>query len=223
MKLKTIKQIVFDFLNNIKVSTIYFIANNILFPRSVLFNMVRAKFYSLYINVGKDTTIGKYIDVFSHELYISDKSLEINFGKGVVISDHCCFDSSIGHIKIDDLSLLYKNCNLKGPVKNGKKCLINTNCYIRPNTTIGNNVALGPNVKIISDSHEISEGERSWGKQTHLPIVIKDGVWIGCNSIVLGGVTIGEKTVVGAGSIVTKDLPSNTLCVCTPAKIIREF
>lgn len=222
MKLKTVKQILFDLFYNIKISSIYFISNDVLFPRSILFNIMRAKFYSLFINVEKDTTVGKHVDIFSHELYISNKP-DISFGKGVVISDHCCFDSSIGSIRIDDSSILYKNCNLKGYVKIGKKCLINTNCYIRPNTTIGDNVALAPNVKVLSDSHEISDGDRRWGKQTYLPIVIEDGVWIGCNVIILGGVTIGEKSVIGAGSIVTKDVPSNTLSVGIPAKVIKNF
>ncbi|MGX6970978.1 sugar O-acetyltransferase [Vagococcus bubulae] len=88
--------------------------------------------------------------------------------------------------------------------------------------TIGDNVMLGPRVGLYTAGHPIDPDIRIEKLEFGHPIVIKDNVWIGANSIVLPGVTIGKNVVVAAGSVVTKDVSDNTIVGGNPAKIIRE-
>lgn len=85
--------------------------------------------------------------------------------------------------------------------------------------TIGNNVRVGANVTIMDgDAHQ--DDPRA-GKNS--PITIEDNVWIGANTIVLKGVTIGRNTLIGAGSVVTKSIPANVLAAGNPCRVIRDL
>lgn len=87
--------------------------------------------------------------------------------------------------------------------------------------TIGNNVLIGPNVGIYTATHPVNPKERLEGKEFALPITIEDGVWIGGHSVILPGVHIGENSVIGAGSVVTKDIPANVVAVGNPCCVLR--
>ena len=89
--------------------------------------------------------------------------------------------------------------------------------------TIGQDVQLGPNVQLLTPTHPLDAQVRREGWETGLPITIGDGAWLGGGVIVLPGVSIGENTVVGAGAVVTKDLPAGVLAVGNPALVIREL
>jgi len=94
---------------------------------------------------------------------------------------------------------------------------------VRSTITIENDVLLGPNVAIYSSTHRfagVSIPIKDQGYDVN-PVVIKEGCWIGINSVILPGITIGKNAVVGAGSIVTKDVPDFAVVVGAPAKIIR--
>ncbi|HEX2917599.1 MAG TPA: DapH/DapD/GlmU-related protein, partial [Edaphobacter sp.] len=87
---------------------------------------------------------------------------------------------------------------------------------------IGDDVMIGPNVSLITASHPLDPSERrttTIGK----PIVLERGVWIAAGAIVIGGVTVGENSVIAAGSVVTKDVPPNTLVGGNPARVIRSI
>ncbi|WP_043931390.1 sugar O-acetyltransferase [Bacillus sp. EB01] len=88
---------------------------------------------------------------------------------------------------------------------------------------IGNNVLIGPNVTIDAGTHPIHPELRRNGAQFNLPVVIEDNVWIGAGSIILPGVRIGENTVIGAGSVVTKDIPANVIAVGSPCRVMRKI
>ncbi len=88
---------------------------------------------------------------------------------------------------------------------------------------IGNNVLIGPNVTIDAGTHPIHPELRRKAAQYNLPVVVENNVWIGAGAIILPGVRIGENTVIGAGSVVTKDLPANVVAVGSPCKIMREI
>ena len=88
---------------------------------------------------------------------------------------------------------------------------------------IGDNVKFGPNVQIYAATHPIKPKERLSGKEMAYPITIGDNVWIGGNCLVLPGVTIGNNTVIGAGSVVTKNIPDNVVAVGNPCRVIREI
>jgi len=89
--------------------------------------------------------------------------------------------------------------------------------------TIGDDVQIGPNVQLLTPIHPIEPGPRRDKWEGAKPIVIGDNVWLGGGVIVCPGVTIGENTVVGAGAVVTRDLPANVVAVGNPARVIRQI
>ena len=86
---------------------------------------------------------------------------------------------------------------------------------------IGNNVQIGPNVTIATAAHPLSPSLRARGLQYNLPVVIEDDVWIGAGAILLPGVKIGRGSVIGAGSVVTKDIPPMCVAAGDPARLLR--
>ncbi len=89
--------------------------------------------------------------------------------------------------------------------------------------TIGNNVLLAPNVTLSTAGHAIDREQRVLGLEFAHPITIGDDVWIGANVTVLPNVKIGNNVIIGAGSVVTKDIPDNVIAVGNPCKILRKI
>ena len=89
--------------------------------------------------------------------------------------------------------------------------------------TIGDDVQIGPNVQLLTPTHPIEPEPRRAKWEAGKPIAVGDNVWLGGGVIVLPGVTIGENTVVGAGSVVSRDLPAGVVAVGNPAKVIRSI
>jgi maltose O-acetyltransferase len=98
--------------------------------------------------------------------------------------------------------------------------------------TVGNNVFFGPNVSLVTPIHPFIKEERILylnernvytDKEYAKPIVIKDNCWIAANVVVCGGVTIGEGTIIGAGSVVTRDIPSGVFAAGNPCRVIRPI
>lgn len=116
----------------------------------------------------------------------------------------------------------YTDCGMN--IRVGARVFINQNCtfYALADITIGDDVMIGPNVSLITSEHPVAPSQRRaylLGK----PIVIEKGVWIAAGATVIGGVTIGENSVVAAGSVVTRDVPANTLVAGNPARVIRSI
>lgn len=88
---------------------------------------------------------------------------------------------------------------------------------------IGDDVQIGPNVQLLTPTHPVEPDARRAKWEAAQPIAIEGNVWLGGGVIVLPGVTIGENTVVGAGSIVTKDLPPNVVAAGNPARVVRSI
>ncbi|GHC21721.1 maltose O-acetyltransferase [Kushneria pakistanensis] len=89
--------------------------------------------------------------------------------------------------------------------------------------TIGRDVQIGPNVQLLTPTHPLDPQARRDKLEAGAPIVIHDNVWLGGGVIVLAGVTIGENSVIGAGAVVTRDVPANVVAVGNPARVIREL
>jgi maltose O-acetyltransferase len=89
--------------------------------------------------------------------------------------------------------------------------------------TIGDDVQIAPNVQLLTPTHPVEPGPRRAKWEAAKPIMIGDNVWLGGGAIVLAGVTIGENTVVGAGTVVVRDLPPNVVAVGNPARIVRQL
>jgi acetyltransferase-like isoleucine patch superfamily enzyme len=104
----------------------------------------------------------------------------------------------------------------------GRNVFINQNCtfYDLGGIDIADEVMIGPNVSIITSGHPLEPSQRR-SVTTGKPIVIERNVWIATGATIIGGVTIGENSVVAAGSVVTKDVPANTLAGGNPAGVIR--
>ncbi len=112
-------------------------------------------------------------------------------------------------------------------IKIGNHCGLSNPCiWATQSITIGDNVLIGANCSIMdSDFHSIDYCERVRAKHSEgamsSPIVIGDGAWIGCNTLIFKGVKIGKRSVIGGGSIVTHDIPSDCIAAGNPCKVIR--
>jgi len=106
----------------------------------------------------------------------------------------------------------------------GKNVYANFNLTLVDDTHIyvGDYTMLGPNVVIATGGHPILPQLREQGMQFNMPVRIGRNCWLGAGVIVLPGVTIGDNVVVGAGSVVTKDLPDNVVAVGNPCRVLRE-
>lgn len=108
----------------------------------------------------------------------------------------------------------------------GKNFYANFNCVIldAAEVTIGDNVLLGPNVQILTAGHPLDvKGRVEEGVEFGTPINVGDNVWLGGGVIICPGVTIGENSVIGAGSVVTKDIPANVVAVGNPCKVLKAI
>lgn len=89
--------------------------------------------------------------------------------------------------------------------------------------TIGNNVLIGPNVGIYTAGHPLHFKKRNEEYEYAFPINIGNNVWIGGNVVINPGITIGDNSVIGSGSVVTNNIPENVIAVGNPCKVIREI
>lgn len=107
----------------------------------------------------------------------------------------------------------------------GDRTFINFNCVFLDcnRISVGNEVQIAPGVHLYTATHPLDPVSRRAGYESALPITLHDGVWLGGGVIVCPGVTIGENTGVGAGSVVTKDLPPNVLAVGNPCRVVRSL
>src|ERR1700677_522194 len=135
------------------------------------------------------------------------------------------FSELIGK-KVDESFLLIPPFYTAGgdEIRVGRQVFVNQNCtfYDLGGLDIRDDVMIGPNVSIITAGHPLEPSQRraaTIGK----PIVIEKGVWIAAGAIIIGGVTVGKHSVVAAGSVVTKDVPSKCLVGGNPARVIRSI
>lgn len=115
-------------------------------------------------------------------------------------------------------------CDMAKNISIGERVFINYNCTMLDMTEIeiGNDVLIGPNVVISTATHSKKSTERMIGKGYALPVKICDKVWIGAGAIICPGVTLGEGCVVGAGAVVTSDVPPFKIVGGVPAKVIGD-
>jgi maltose O-acetyltransferase len=116
-------------------------------------------------------------------------------------------------------------CEFGTPVSIGAGTFLNFDCVmldVAP-ITIGAACQIATRVQLLTATHPVDPGPRRAGWESGAPIVIGDNVWLGGGAIVCPGVSIGEDTVVGAGSVVTRDLPAGVVAVGSPARPVREI
>ena len=116
-------------------------------------------------------------------------------------------------------------CDYGYNIEIGEKFFSNFNLVILDGNKVkfGDNVFIAPNCSFYTAGHPIDAKTREEGLEYAKPIEVGNDVWIGGNVVVLPGVTIGSNVVIGAGSIVTKDIPSNSVAVGNPCRVIKNI
>lgn len=105
----------------------------------------------------------------------------------------------------------------------GEKVFFNFNCVVLDvmPVTIGSRTLFGPNVQIYTATHPLHFKERASGLEYAKPVNIGEDVWIGGSAVICPGISIGDRTVIGAGSVVTKDIPSDVFAAGNPCRVVR--
>jgi len=160
---------------------------------------------TMFDRISSGSIIGKNCHIRSFTIIYESSSLEKNVetGTNVVIREKCHIGSG---------SIIGSSTVLDSGVEIGKNARIQSSNFIPPKIVLGDNVFLGPGVRFANDKYPVSS--------KLISTVVEDNVMIGIGAIILPGLKIGMGTVIGAGSIVTKNIERNSVVVGTPAKQI---
>lgn len=158
-------------------------------------------FQFLYMKRGKHTSIYRSVrkDIVPFNRF--------SLGDYSVIEDFCCINNAVGDLHIGHHTRIGLHNTVIGPV------------------SIGNHVNLAQGVVISGLNHNFQDPSKRIDEQgvSTSEITIHDDVWIGANSVITAGVTIGRHCVIAAGSVVTKDVPDNTVVAGCPARVIKQL
>lgn len=116
-------------------------------------------------------------------------------------------------------------CDYGFNISTGEKVFLNFNCVVLDvmPVKIGSRTLIGPNVQIYTATHPMDYRERAAGLESAKPVTIGEDVWIGGSVVICPGVTIGDRSVIGAGCVVTRDIPSDVFAAGNPCRIIRKI
>jgi maltose O-acetyltransferase len=116
-------------------------------------------------------------------------------------------------------------CDYGTNISIGKGTFLNFNCVVLDvaPVTIGSRVLFGPSVQVYTATHPMSARERKRGLESGKPISIGDEAWIGGGAVICPGVTIGARSVIGAGSVVTRNIPADVFAAGNPCRVIRSL
>jgi maltose O-acetyltransferase len=116
-------------------------------------------------------------------------------------------------------------CDYGTNMKIGEKVFFNFNCVVLDvaPVTIGSRTLFGPNVQVYTATHPLDHKQRASGLEYAKPIAVGEDVWIGGSAVICPGVKIGDRSVIGAGSVVTKDIPADVFAAGNPCKVIRPL
>lgn len=155
----------------------------------------------IYMKRGKHTVIYRSVrkDIVPFNAF--------SLGEYSVVEDFCCINNAVGDLHIGHHTRIGLHNTLIGPV------------------SIGNHVNLAQGVVVSGLNHNFQDITKRIDEQgvSTSPITIHDDVWIGANSVVTAGVTIGRHSVIAAGSVVTKDVPEYTVVAGSPARVIKRM
>ena len=175
--------------------------------------------------------LGKWYDATDQELVkqrlnAKDLCFELNQIKPSNLEKRNSIINKLLGYQPDNLELLSPfTCDYGNNIVLGKNVFINSNCYFMDGAkiTVGDNVFIGPSCGFYKANHPLDYQTRNQGIEQALPILIGNNVWLGGNVIVLPGVKIGDGCVIGAGSVVTKDIEANSIATGVPCKVIKKI
>lgn len=132
---------------------------------------------------------------------------QFRLGRYSVIESGACINNAVGDVIIGDYTRIGLHNTIIGPVN------------------IGHHVNLAQGITVTALNHNFEDSEKRIDEQgvCTTPVVIEDDVWIGANAVILPGVRVGTHSVVAAGAVVTKDVPSHSIVAGIPAKIIKKI
>lgn len=183
------------------------------------------------MNEREKMLLGKWYDATDQELVkqrlnAKDLCFELNQIKPSNLEKRNSIINKLLGYQPDNLELLSPfTCDYGNNIVLGKNVFINSNCYFMDGAkiTVGDNVFIGPSCGFYTANHPLDYQTRNQGIEQALPILIGNNVWLGGNVIVLPGVKIGDGCVIGAGSVVTKDIEVNSIATGVPCKVIKKI
>ncbi|GAB7044241.1 MULTISPECIES: acyltransferase [Catenuloplanes] len=149
------------------------------------------------------------------------RSLGGTIGAGCFVSEHASVHPD--ELRLGDRSYVAAGAYLTGTLRTGRDCSINPYAVVRGDVTLGNAVRIGAHTSILAFNHTMDDPDVEVFRQplTSKGITIGDDVWIGSHVVVLDGVTVGDRSVLAAGAIVTRDVPAGAVVGGNPARVIR--
>lgn len=183
------------------------------------------------MNEREKMLLGKWYDATDQELVkqrlnAKDLCFELNQIKPSNLEKRNSIINKLLGYQPDNLELLSPfTCDYGNNIVLGKNVFINSNCYFMDGAkiTVGDNVFIGPSCGFYTANHPLDYQTRNQGIEQALPISIGNNVWLGGNVIVLPGVKIGDGCVIGAGSVVTKDIEVNSIATGIPCNVIKKI
>ena len=178
-----------------------FILNLIMHPVKTRPRFITRMFQFMYLKRGKKSVIYRSV---RKDLVPFNK---FSIGDYSVVEDYSILNNAVGNIHIGSHTRIGLSNTVIGPIE------------------IGNNVNFAQNIVLSGLNHNFRDVEKPIDEQgvSTSPILIDDDVWIGANSVIVAGVTIGKHAVIGAGSVVTKDVPPYSIAVGNPAQVIKKY
>lgn len=160
----------------------------------------------------------------------------VHLGRNVYVDSYCYLHACPGGIFVGDETFLMHGCVLhvynfrelpNAGIWIGRNSYLGENCLIRGQggVHIGDSVLLAPRVQVLAVNHLFSRPDRPVIQQgiSAKGIVVQDGAWVGAGATLLDGVQVGRGAVIGAGSVVTRDVPPRTLALGVPARAVRSL
>ncbi len=165
-------------------------------------------------------------DILNNKIHCADLCFELNQCRpSEMKKQQELLRSFIGNIAGDFVVATPFYCDYGCNISFGKNFYCNYNCFMldAAKITFGDNVFIAPNCVFSTAGHPIDKEQRAIGLEIALPITVGDDVWFGASVTVLPGVTIGSNCVIGAGSVVNKDIPSGVVAAGNPCRVIRPI
>lgn len=182
-----------------------------------VFNTIRFTVLKLIYNRNIIFSVRSLLDL-RVRFHLKGNKTSLFFGK-YIRAQRMKFSISSGTLKVSDMSYFGENSLIEvnnGTLDIGKNVFMNRNCMIVccEYVKIGDGTAFGANVSIYDHDHKIvREGNQNWSDSSKSSVIIGNNVWIGANTIILKGTSIGDNSVIAAGSVIKGSIPSHTIAI----------